>query len=213
MAKPPLYSTVLHMKPPGTALDRLIGPAGEQHGFVRAADAEAVGVDPKVLRKLAAEGRLEHRGWGLYRLATMPATARDEYHEAVLWPNGYGVVGGEAALALWDLADVNPRRIEVIVPPTYNPRRAGRDRYKFTRRRLGRRDIDEVDNIPVVAPQIAIRDAIKAGLAGHLVEQAIHGARGRGLIDPVEEARLRVELADRGATKPARARSKVVGKR
>jgi predicted transcriptional regulator of viral defense system len=189
-----------------TAFERLLGPAAEQHGFIRAGDAEAVGVNPATLRKLAAEGRLEHRGWGLYRLATMPVTANDEYHEAVLWLKRPGVIAGDAALALWDLADVNPRRIEVIVPPAYNPRRAGEQRYKFVRRALAPGETGEVDNIPVVAPRVAIRDAIKAGLAGHLIEQAITTARRRELIDPIAEARLRVELADRGHREPRRNR-------
>ena len=199
----------MDMAKPLTAFERLLRPAGEQHGFVRAGDAEAVGVNPATLRKLAAEGRLEHRGWGLYRLATMPVTANDEYHEAVLWLKQPGVISGEAALALWDLADVNPRRIEVTIPPTYNPRRAGAQRYKFIRRALAPGDTDEVDNIPVVSPRVAIRDAIKTGLAGHLIDQAITTARRRELIDPITEARLRVELADRSEhrTPPQRSRT------
>lgn len=192
------------MRKSPTAFERLLGPAAEQHGFVRAGDAQTVGVNPVTLRKLAAEGRLEHRGWGLYRLATMPVTANDEYHEAVLWLKQPGVIAGEAALALWDLADVNPRRIEVIVPPAYNPRRTGEQRYKFIRRALAPDETDEVDNIPVVAPRVAIHDAIKAGLAAHLIEQAITTARRRELIDPITEARLRVELADRGEHQPPR---------
>ena len=185
------------MAPGMTALERLLEPAGDQHGFVRVPDAEAVGVPAGTLRRLAAQGRLEHRAHGLYRLATMPVTPRDEYHEAALLPNGLGVIAGEAALALWDLADVNPRRIEVVVPPAYNPRRGGTERYKFTRRKLAPNQIDEVDNIPVVIPALAIRDAIEAGLPGHLIEQAITTARRRELIDQLTEARLRVALADR----------------
>lgn len=182
-----------------TVLERLIGQAAEQHGFVRTADAAEMAVNPAALRKLAAAGRLEHRGWGLYRLAAFPATQHDEFHEAVLWANGVGVVGGEAALALWDLADVNPRKIEIIVPPNYQPRRQGRDRYKTRRRKLADVDVETVDNIPVLAARVAIADAIKAGIAGELIEQAITNARARKLIGPVTESRLRVQLADRTA--------------
>lgn len=98
---------------------------------------------------------------------------------------------------------MNPRRIEVIVPRAYNPRRAGEQRYRFVRRTLAADEIDEVDNVPVVVPRVAIRDAIKAGFPGHLVEQAIAAARRRELIDPITEARLRVDLADRGQRKRA----------
>lgn len=184
-----------------TTLERLIERAAEQHGFVRAADAIELGVNPARLRKLAAAGRLDRRGQGLYRLNAFPATAHDEFHEAVLAANGVGVIAGEAALALWDLADMNPRQIELVVPRTYAPRRKGHERYKFVRRNLEPADIDTVDNIPVLTPQLAIADGIKTGIPGELVEQAIANARARRLVGPVTDARLRVQLADRVRTR------------
>lgn len=180
-----------------TVLERLIGQAAEQHGFVRTADAAEMNVNPAAIRKLAAAGRLEHRGWGLYRIVAFPSTRHDEFHEAVLWANGVGVVGGEAALALWDLADVNPRKIEIIVPPNYGPRRQGHERYKTRRRKIADADIETVENIPVLSARVAIADAVKAGVAGKLIEQAITNARARKLIGLVTESRLRVQLADR----------------
>lgn len=189
-----------------TVLERLIGRAAEQHGFVRTADAVEMEVNPAAMRKLAAAGRLEHRGWGLYRVVAFPSTEHDEFHEAVLWANGVGVVGGEAALALWDLADVNPHKIDVIVPPNYQPRRQGSDRYRTRRRKLADADIETVDNIPVLAVRAAIADAVKAGVAGELIEQAITNARARKLIGLVAESRLRVQLADRTAPASGSAR-------
>lgn len=182
-----------------TVLERLIEQAAEQHGFVRTADAAEMEVNPSAMRKLAAVGRLEHRGWGLYRVVAFPSTQHDEFHEAVLWANGVGVIGGEAALALWDLADVNPGKIDIIVPPNYEPRRKGHERYRTRRRKLADADIEAVDNIPVLAVRVAIADAIKAGVAGELIEQAITNARARKLISLVTESRLRVQLADRTA--------------
>jgi predicted transcriptional regulator of viral defense system len=182
-----------------TVLERLIEQAAEKHGFVRTADAAEMEVNPAAMRKLAAAGRLEHRGWGLYRVVAFPSTQHDEFHEAVLWANGVGVIGGEAALALWDLADVNPGKIDIIVPPNYEPRRKGHERYRTRRRKLADADIETVDNIPVLAVRVAIADAIKAGVAGELIEQAITNARARKLISLVTESRLRVQLADRTA--------------
>lgn len=180
-----------------TALERILERAIEQHGFVRAADATELGVDPTNLRKWVATGRAQRRAWGLYRLGAVPPGPHDEYHEAVLWAGGRGVIGGEAALALWDLADVNPRHIEIIVPPDYNPRRRGPDRFRPVRRRLAAEDVDVVDNIPVLSARAAIADAIEAGVAASLVDQAIATARARGLIGALGEARLRVHVADR----------------
>lgn len=193
-----LNGTVLRMAET-TVLERLIGRAAEQHGFVRTADAAEMEVNPAAIRKLAAAGRLEHRGWGLYRVTAFPLTQHDEFHEAVLWANGVGVIGGEAALVLWDLADVNPRKIEIIVPPNYEPRRKGHERYKTRRRKIADADIETVENIPVLTARVAIADAVKAGIAGKLIEQAITNARARKLISLVTESRLRVQLADRAA--------------
>ena len=99
-----------------TPYDRLVELAADQHGFVRTEEAEAAGVRSDYLRRLAMNGRLERRAQGLYRLTALPVGPLDEYHEAVLVARGEGVVAGDAALALWGLADVNPREIEVVLP-------------------------------------------------------------------------------------------------
>jgi len=82
------------------------------------------------VRKLAAAGRADHRARGIYRLTAIPVTARDEYHEAVLWAGA--AVAGEAALALWDLADVNPRHIDVVIPAGRRLRRHDAGRFRVT---------------------------------------------------------------------------------
>lgn len=184
-----------------TVYERLLERAFDQHGFIRAAQARELSINPAILRQLAAVGRLEHRGWGLYRLVAIPITERDEFQEAVLWANGLGVIAGESALALWNLADVNPMKIEIVVPPNYQPRRQGQERYRIRRRNLQISDIEEVDNIRVITPKLAIDDVIKAGVSGELVAQAIANAKARELIGTVTEARLRVQLADRSTSK------------
>jgi predicted transcriptional regulator of viral defense system len=184
--------------------ERLVERAAEQHGFIRTEDAHQMGINPVYLRKLAARGALEGRGRGLYRLVAIPPTPRDEYHEAILWANGDAVIGGEGALALWDLADVNPRRIEIVLPPRYQIRRQGAERYRVVRRALGPGDVDEVDNIPVASPAAAIAQAIDEGVEGTLIEQAITNARARQMFGPTTEARLRIRLDERG--RPTRAR-------
>ncbi|MDQ6840779.1 MAG: hypothetical protein M3137_21200 [Actinomycetota bacterium] len=184
--------------------DRLVERAALQHGFLRQADLDDLAVTQVYLRKLTAAGRAEHRGRGLYRLTALPITAHTEYQEAVLWAGGNAAIGGEAALAVWDLADVNPRRIEVIVPPGHRVRR--KDKYRFTvvAARLGDADIDLVDGIPVVVAKVAIRQAIDGGVEGTLIDQAIATATTKGLLQPLAEARLRVAVADRHANPPAR---------
>ncbi len=184
---------------PATTFDRLVGLAAERHGFVRTEEAEKAGIRPDYLRRLAMTGRLERRAQGLYRLTALPVGPLDEYHEAVLAARGEGVVAGDAALALWGLADVNPREIEIILPAGQRVRRANDRRFRLRQRRLDPYQIDQVEGIPVLAPQAAIEEAIAKGLEGNIVEQAITNARRRELVGELGAARLRVLLADRNA--------------
>lgn len=180
--------------------ERLVRLAATQHGFVRTADLEDVGISQTYLRKQVAAGRAEQRAQGLYRISAIPESAHDEFMEAILWANATAI-GGESALSLWDLADVNPRQITVIVPPSHRVRRSGGSNVKVIYKELRGREIDEVDGIPVVRPAMAIAQAITAGTERTLIEQAISKVRKRGMIQPLSEARLRVSLEDYYTTK------------
>jgi predicted transcriptional regulator of viral defense system len=188
------------MKPP--IMDRLIAVAAEHGGYVTPELATEVGVVGALLRKYAAAGRLEHRGHGLYRLPTFPYTAFDEYHRAVLWPAGRGVVSHESALALWDLADVNPRHINLTVPERL--RRRGGERYRLWIRKLAPGDITEVQGVRTVTPLRAIKDALEAGTDPHLIGQAIDTGLRRTLIDSVDAETLRADLLGMTAAAAAR---------
>lgn len=182
---------------PRTTFESLVEIAAAQHGFVRTADLDERGISPVYLRKLAADGRAEHRGHALYRLVAIPVSPRDEYQEAVLWAGDQAAVAGQAALDLWELADVNPRQIDVVVPRGRRVRRKDTGRFRIRHEDLSEQDIDFVDGIRVVTPAVAIRQALEDGLEGTLVQQAISTARAKNLLNQLAEARLRVALADR----------------
>jgi len=187
------------MEQPQTTYDRLVELAAMQHGFVRTADVDEMGIRQGYVRKLVQTGRARHVYRGIYRLTALPVTPFDEFQEAVLWAGGDGVaIGGEAALALLELADVNPRRIEVVVPPGHRIRRQDIQRFKRLTRALHPREVDFVDNIPVTTAPVAIAQVIEGGTDGTLVNQAIATAAKRDLLTPLDEAHLRVMLADRG---------------
>lgn len=112
---------------------------------------------------MVAHGDLEHRAYGVYRIPTVPFDEYTELMEAVLWANGRGTIVGESALLLWDLADVNPRKIHIAVPPPYRPRRKDGDLYRVHQIRLTDADLDETHGVPVVTPAVAIRQAIELG--------------------------------------------------
>jgi len=184
-------------------IDRLIAVAVEQRGFVTPTDAEAVGVEPVELRKMAARGRLERVAHGVYRIAAFPHRPYDELMIAVLWTGKRGVIGGQTALALHDLCDANPRRIDLVVPPGYRPRKAGGEQYRVRHARLGPRDVEMVNDIPVVVQQVAIGQAIDAHIDPRLVEQAIANAHRRGVLADGDAERLKERQA-RALKRPLR---------
>lgn len=175
----------------------LIELAAPQHGLFRVGQAAEAGVRDVRIRKMAAQGALERRAQGVYRIPTFPIDEYTELMEAVLWARGRGVIAGETAIGLWDLADVNGRKIHMVVPPKYHPKARGGENYKIHHHLLAPSDVDEVRGVPTVTAAIAIRQAISNGLAGDLVEQAIARAQARELIGTETAARLRVALYDR----------------
>jgi hypothetical protein len=179
------------------ALERLLEVAADQHGLFTIAQAVAVDVGDDQVRRMAASGALERRSQGVYRIAAVPFNQYTELMEAVLWAKGRALIAGESALLLWDLADVNPRKIHLALPPGYRPRRAGGDLYELHHVRLDDADRDETHGVPAVAPAAAIRQSIMWGVAGDMIEQAIHRAPARELIGQRTAARLLVALDDR----------------
>ena len=176
---------------------RLLEVAAQQHGLFTVAQAAGVDVAGDQVRRMAATGVLERRAHGVYRISTVPFDEQTELMEAVLWAKGRGLIAGESGLLLWDLADVNPRKIHIALPPKYRPRRAGGELYEIHHVVIDEADRDEVHGVPVVSPALAIRQAIDWGVAGDMIEQAIRRAQAREHVGTQTAARLLVRLYDR----------------
>lgn len=195
---------------PGRVYTELLEAANGQYGYVTADDARAEGVDPTFLRVMAHRGLLERTARGVYRFSIIPATALDQYMEAVLWPRTKALLSHETALDLHDLCDVNPARIHITVPAGYRLRRDVPPMYQLHERDLDDADITMHEGIPIVTVRRAILDGIEANIGGHLISQAVKGARARGLITPQQmreiafarrRRRTRGEMAARAETR------------
>lgn len=89
--------------------------AFDSYGYVTTKEAVKAGVPAVELPKLAARGGLDHVAYGLYRVPDVPATAYDQFAEALLRVGEGAYLHGESVLALFGLADVNPRHIKVAI--------------------------------------------------------------------------------------------------
>lgn len=180
-----------------SVLEELVELAVPQHGLFLVAQAEDVGVTAVQVRKLAVRGVVERRSQGVYRVVSIPMTEQAEFMEAVLWAKERAAIAGESALQLWDLADVNPRKIHLVILGGYRPRKQGGELYELSPAKLASTDLDEVNGIPTVVPSLAIKQALKAGVGGDLIAQAINRAHARELIGMDTVNRLRNALARR----------------
>lgn len=87
----------------------------DHYGYVTTREAADAGVPTVELPKLAARGGLVNVAYGIYRVPDIPPTVYDQFAEALLRAGEGSYLHGESVLALFGLADVNPRRIKVAV--------------------------------------------------------------------------------------------------
>jgi predicted transcriptional regulator of viral defense system len=182
--------------------DRLVERAAEQHGYVTTRDARELDIDPTQLRLMAARGRLERAGRGVYRVPMPPRGEHDDLAAAVAWSFGRGVVSHESALQLHGLADVNPSRIHLTVPRDNHPRAAGGEMYRTHRRELDISDVTQVDTLPVTTVARTIRDCMATGTDPYQLRLAINRAERDGTVRRGVAGELRTELDAAGAHRP-----------
>lgn len=87
----------------------------DNYGYVTTKAATEAGVPAVELPKLAARGGLENVAYGLYRVPDMPTHAFDQFAEALLRAGDGAFLHGESVLAMFGLADVNPRQVKIAV--------------------------------------------------------------------------------------------------
>lgn len=186
-AVPYPFDTLEHMN----VRDQVLEWAAEQHGYITTRDARALGVDPTQLRLMAARGRLERVGRGVYRVPMLPRSEHDELAEAAAWTLGRGVISHESALVLHGLSEVSPSRIHLTVPRANHPRAAGGELYRLHRRDLDHAEVTEHDGIPVTTASRTIRDCLVDGTDPYQLRLAVDEAESQGLLRRAEAAGLR----------------------
>jgi predicted transcriptional regulator of viral defense system len=94
----------------------------DRYGYVTTREAVEAGVPAVELPKLAARGGLTNIAYGLYRVPDVTPSRYDQFAEALLRVGDGAYLHGESVLALFGLADVNPRRIKVAVNRRARPK-------------------------------------------------------------------------------------------
>lgn len=153
--------------------------AESQGGYFTAKQAQSVGISRRQLSYHTSTGRLVRVGRGVYRLALFPHSPNEDLFIAWLRTGGQGVISHESALALYELSDVMPAEIHLIVPPTASRRHSG---LRLHTNRLEPGDVTTYKGLPVTTVPRTIAHVSAAGLADELIIQAVQEAIQRGMV-------------------------------
>jgi predicted transcriptional regulator of viral defense system len=191
---------------PGLNFKKLYEIGEDNYGFVTMEDARRAGILPQRVIEMAHRGTLHREGRALYRLDPFPAHPLDSYRKATLWPYPVeGVLGYETALDLYELGDVNPAKVHVVVPRDFRVRRRTVPaQYVLHHEDLDERDVTRYEGLPVVTAAKAIRQCDQAHLRRDLLRQALEEARQRGLLTRSAYSDLMRELRFDVAVAPTR---------
>ncbi|MCR1781902.1 addiction module protein [Nocardioides carbamazepini] len=162
-----------------------------EYGFITTQQAVAAGVPAVELRKLAGRGALINVAYGIYRVPDAPESPFDQFAEALLRTGDGAYLRGDSVLALFGLADVNPRKVRVVAPK--------RTRAKFPAFMTVTPPPREAPNLTRYEGLLAMRvaDAIldcRGRIEPTRLREAARDARKEGLVTRAEYAKLRLEL-------------------
>ncbi len=99
--------------------------AEEQAGYFALSQAKEIGLQRNQIYRELKRGKFQKAGWGVYRFRQFPSTKFEEIHKAVLNAGKKAVVGFQTALYIYELSDIIPDEIHLILPPNASRRREG----------------------------------------------------------------------------------------
>ena len=164
-----LSEGIAHMKGKPN-YDQLFVIAERQAGYFKTSQAREVGYSWERLSDLSKRGQFRRVARGIYRLAHFPGSPYEDLFIAWLRVGPKAVISHESALALYELSDLIPNEVHVIIPRTGSRRRMG---LRLHTNKLQDDEVTTRQGLPVTTVARTIRDVITAGLSQEIVEQAI----------------------------------------
>jgi predicted transcriptional regulator of viral defense system len=151
-----------------------------QAGYFNAKQAREAGFSWERLSANVRNKRFMRAAQGVYRLNHFPASPFEDLFVAWLRAKSSAVVSHESALALYELSDVLPSEVHLIVPRTASQRRKGIRQHT---QMLKPEEVTRRNGLPVTTVERTLVDVIKSGLAQEQIHKAGREALQRGLTD------------------------------
>ena len=159
--------------------DKLYQIAEDQGGYFTSAQAGGAGYSWERLSNTVKAGRFVRASRGVYRLAHYPGSRFEDLFIAWLRTGPNSVISHESALSVYDLSDVLPHEIHVVVPRTASRRRKGIRQHT---NQLEVKDITTRDGLPITTVARTLADVSSKGLAKEQVKQAINEGISNGMV-------------------------------
>jgi predicted transcriptional regulator of viral defense system len=178
----------------GPDYQQLYETAESQAGYFAAHQARESGFTWERLSSNVKTGRFIRVRRGIYRLTQYPGSEVEDLFVAWLRTGPDSVISHESALSLYDLSDVLPAEIHVIVPRKSSRRRPD------IRQHTHRLDADEVtkrEGLPVTTVARTLADVAASGLAEEQLRLAAREAIERGLTSAKELQRYAMKRGGR----------------
>jgi predicted transcriptional regulator of viral defense system len=168
--------------------------AEDQAGYFSLAQAREIGLRRNQIYRELKRGKFEKAGWGIYRFVQFPASRFEETHVAVLSAGHNSVVGFQTALYVYDLSDIIPDEIHLILPSTSSRRRPG---IRVHTIQLAPEDVTHFEGLPITTVDKTIIDCAFAYVDDGQIEMAIFQSLQRGMT-------TKQKLIEQAKNRPAR---------
>jgi predicted transcriptional regulator of viral defense system len=137
-------------------------------------------------------GNWIREGRGVYRLAFYPEPERPDLILWWLWSRDrsdtpQGVYGHQTALSLFELTDLNPSKLDMIVPKRFRRGVPLPSVLRLHRDEVSEDEVTTVHDVPVTRPLRSLLDVVGTGdVPIAVLQQGYREAMRRGMITPSE---------------------------
>lgn len=152
--------------------------AEDQAGYFSLDQAQEIGLHRSQIYRDIRRGRIQKAGWGVYRFVQFPASRHEEIHAAILSAGDKAVVGFQTALYVYELSDIIPNEIHLILPPNSSRRRPGIRVHTIC---LNAEDCTNFEGLPITTVAKTIVDCAFSHVDDEHIELAIVQALQRGI--------------------------------
>lgn len=154
--------------------------AENQGGYFTSSDAKALGYDYPHQHFHVKQGNWLRAGHGIYRLKHFPPAEHQDLIRWWLWSRKKGVISHETAAAVYDLGDLLPSKVHLIVSPDFRKRVI--KGVALHKGNLEKSEIEKRHGFSVTTPLRTIMDLARMPVDPERLTAVVNDAVERGLV-------------------------------